>query len=120
MGNRARFVMETFAFHHVGVAVRALSTTIPIYEKLFGYTVVRGPFDDPIRNVSVCLLSRGEGVEQQRGFSQARGGNQGEKAAARIDSVEKRSECFAVSVTQKEVTRVRRDPERLLSQLIKR
>jgi methylmalonyl-CoA/ethylmalonyl-CoA epimerase len=53
--------METFAFHNVGVAVRALSTTIPIYEKLFGYTVVRGPFDDPIRNVSVCLLSRGEG-----------------------------------------------------------
>ena len=53
--------MEIFAFHHVGVAVRDLSIAIPIYEKLFGYTVVKGPFDDPIQNVSVCFLSRGEG-----------------------------------------------------------
>jgi methylmalonyl-CoA/ethylmalonyl-CoA epimerase len=53
--------MQMFAFHHVGVAVRALSTAIPIYEKLFGYTVVAGPFDDPIQRVSVCFLSRGEG-----------------------------------------------------------
>ena len=53
--------MEKFIFHHVGVAVRALTTAIPIYEKLFDYRVVNGPLDDPIQNVSACFLSRGEG-----------------------------------------------------------
>jgi methylmalonyl-CoA/ethylmalonyl-CoA epimerase len=53
--------MEMFTFHHVGVAVRALSSAIPVYEKLFGYKVVKGPLDDPIQKVSACFLSRGEG-----------------------------------------------------------
>jgi len=52
--------METFTFHHVGVAVRALSTAIPVYEKLFDYKVVKGPLDDPIQKVSACFLSRGQ------------------------------------------------------------
>jgi methylmalonyl-CoA/ethylmalonyl-CoA epimerase len=53
--------MEQFAFHHIGLAVRDLSTAIPIYRALFGYELKSGPFDDPIQNVSVCFLSRGEG-----------------------------------------------------------
>ena len=48
-----------FAFHHVGVAVRRMAESIPVFERLFGYEVVSGPFDDPIQNVSVCFLSRG-------------------------------------------------------------
>jgi methylmalonyl-CoA/ethylmalonyl-CoA epimerase len=53
--------MEAFAFHHVGIAVRDLPAAIPVYKTLFGYEMTSGPFDDPIQNVSVCFLSRGEG-----------------------------------------------------------
>jgi len=53
--------MDKFAFHHVGVAVRKLQDAIPVLGKLFGYKLTSGPFDDPIQNVSVCFLSRGEG-----------------------------------------------------------
>ena len=51
--------MDDFVFHHVGVAVRRLKKAIPVLERLFGYRLVSGPFDDPIQNVSVCFLSRG-------------------------------------------------------------
>ena len=50
-----------FAYHHVGIAVRDLQSAMPAYEKLFGYTLISGPFDDPIQNVSVCFMSRGNG-----------------------------------------------------------
>ena len=53
--------MEGFRFHHVGIAVKDLTAAIPVYQKLFGYEVTSGPFDDPIQNVSVCFLSRGAG-----------------------------------------------------------
>ena len=53
--------MDNFAFHHVGVAVRKLRDSIPIFQSLLGYELVTGPFDDPIQNVSVCFLSRGNG-----------------------------------------------------------
>ena len=53
--------METFTFHHVGVAVRNLAKAIPIYKTLWGYEIESGPFDDPVQNVSVCFLRRGEG-----------------------------------------------------------
>lgn len=53
--------MEAYTFHHVGIAVRDLSAAIPIYKTLFGYDLTSGPFDDPIQNVSVCFLGRGEG-----------------------------------------------------------
>ena len=49
-----------FRTHHVGIAVPNLSEAIPIYEDLFDYKLVSGPFDDPIQNVSVCFMSRGE------------------------------------------------------------
>jgi methylmalonyl-CoA/ethylmalonyl-CoA epimerase len=53
--------MERFALHHVGIAVRDMAKSIPIYESLFEYKLISGPFDDPIQNVTVCFLSRGEG-----------------------------------------------------------
>lgn len=45
-------------FLHLGVAVPSLDKALPVYEKLFGYRLVSGPFDDPIQRVSVCFLSR--------------------------------------------------------------
>ena len=56
--------MVKFTFHHVWIAVREIQEAIPNYKNLFGYKLVSGPFDDPIQNVSVCFLSRGE--ETQR------------------------------------------------------
>ncbi len=53
--------MESFLFHHVGVAVRDIHKAIPAYQELLGYKVISGPFDDPIQKVSVCFLSRGQG-----------------------------------------------------------
>jgi methylmalonyl-CoA/ethylmalonyl-CoA epimerase len=52
--------MENFKFHHVGIAVRDLGAAIPVYQKLFGYQLISGPFEDPIQKVAVCFLSRGE------------------------------------------------------------
>ena len=51
--------MDEFLFHHVGVAAKSLQTSIPIYQNLFNYQLVSGPFDDPVQNVTVCFLSRG-------------------------------------------------------------
>jgi len=53
--------METFRFHHVGIAVANLQDAIQSYKNLLGYELVSGPFDDPIQKVSVCFLSRGTG-----------------------------------------------------------
>jgi methylmalonyl-CoA/ethylmalonyl-CoA epimerase len=50
-----------FTYHHVGIAVRDLESAIPAYERLFGYKLISGPFSDPIQNVSVCFMSRGNG-----------------------------------------------------------
>jgi methylmalonyl-CoA/ethylmalonyl-CoA epimerase len=50
-----------FRTHHVGIAVPNLSEAIPVYEELFDYKLVSGPFDDPIQRVSACFMSRGEG-----------------------------------------------------------
>jgi methylmalonyl-CoA/ethylmalonyl-CoA epimerase len=53
--------MDRFTFHHVGVAVRNIQQAVASYQSLFDYKLIAGPFDDPIQNVSVCFLSRGEG-----------------------------------------------------------
>lgn len=53
--------METYVIHHIGIACRKMAEAIPAYKSLFGYELVSGPFDDPIQNVSVCFLSRGQG-----------------------------------------------------------
>jgi methylmalonyl-CoA/ethylmalonyl-CoA epimerase len=51
--------MMNYNFHHVGIAVRDFTKALPNYEALFGYKLVSGPFDDPLQNVSVCFLRRG-------------------------------------------------------------
>jgi methylmalonyl-CoA/ethylmalonyl-CoA epimerase len=43
-------------FNHVGIAVADLAGALPIYQEIFGYLLMSGPFDDPIQNVSVCFL----------------------------------------------------------------
>ncbi len=49
-----------FVFHHLGVAVKSIDKTVPVYRDLFGYQVLSGPFDDPIQRVSVCFVGHGE------------------------------------------------------------
>jgi methylmalonyl-CoA/ethylmalonyl-CoA epimerase len=49
---------NSFTFLHLGVAVASLEKALPVYEKLFGYRLRSGPFDDPIQKVRVCFLSR--------------------------------------------------------------
>jgi methylmalonyl-CoA/ethylmalonyl-CoA epimerase len=51
--------MENFVFHHVGIAVRDLSLASESLQKLFGYRLSSGPFDDPLQKVSVSFLTRG-------------------------------------------------------------
>lgn len=49
---------SAFTFHHLGVAVKSIAKAIPVYQDLFGYELLSGPFDDPIQRVSVCFLGR--------------------------------------------------------------
>ena len=55
---RGLLTSETFRFHHLGVAVAALPAAIPVYEDLFGYRLLSGPFEDPIQKVAVCFLAK--------------------------------------------------------------
>jgi methylmalonyl-CoA/ethylmalonyl-CoA epimerase len=48
-----------FTFQHLGVAVASMEKALKVYEDLFGYKLVSGPFQDPIQRVSVCFLGRG-------------------------------------------------------------
>ena len=50
--------VSAFTFHHLGVAVKSIARAIPVYQDLFGYELVSGPFDDAIQCVSVCFLRR--------------------------------------------------------------
>lgn len=47
-----------FKLLHVGVAVPSLDPTTELLTNLFGYTVVSGPFDDPIQKVTVSFLAQ--------------------------------------------------------------
>jgi catechol 2,3-dioxygenase-like lactoylglutathione lyase family enzyme len=47
-------------FLHLGVAVAKLEGTLESYAELFGYTLISGPFDDPIQKVSVCFMGSGK------------------------------------------------------------
>jgi methylmalonyl-CoA/ethylmalonyl-CoA epimerase len=49
---------NAFTFRHLGIAVRSIDKAIPVYQDLFGYELVSGPFDDPIQKVAVCFLGR--------------------------------------------------------------
>jgi methylmalonyl-CoA/ethylmalonyl-CoA epimerase len=51
---------DTFGFRlrHVGVAVPKLAPAAASLQKLFGYEMVSGPFDDPIQRVTVSFLKQ--------------------------------------------------------------
>jgi methylmalonyl-CoA/ethylmalonyl-CoA epimerase len=52
--------MKRFPIHHIGIAVWNLESALRNYETLLDYRLIAGPVSDPIQNVSVCFLSRGE------------------------------------------------------------
>lgn len=56
--------MDGLSFHHVGVAVAELERSQTLFENLFGYNLVSGPFEDPIQRVRVCFLKMKEGKGQ--------------------------------------------------------
>lgn len=60
--DRDRVGLERLGFRlrHVGMAVPALAPTSELLEKLLGYRVVSGPFDDPIQRVRVSFLTAGK------------------------------------------------------------
>jgi methylmalonyl-CoA/ethylmalonyl-CoA epimerase len=47
---------STFTFHHVGIAVSALESAAAFYRQTLGFSMVSGPFEDPIQKVAVCFL----------------------------------------------------------------
>jgi len=54
--------MLSLQFSHVGVAVPSIEQAIDLYQEIFGYRVLSGPFDDLVQSVSVCFLgARGSG-----------------------------------------------------------
>lgn len=42
--------------NHLGIAVPDLDRAIKEYEALFGYSVLSGPFDDPLQQAKVCFV----------------------------------------------------------------
>lgn len=49
-----------FKLLHVGVAVPAIDPATATLERLFGYRVISGPFDDPIQKVTVNFLTQSD------------------------------------------------------------
>ena len=49
-------MLDSFKFHHIGVAVKDIDATAPIYEQ-GGYMRSASIFD-PIQNVNICWLTR--------------------------------------------------------------
>jgi methylmalonyl-CoA/ethylmalonyl-CoA epimerase len=52
-----------FRLLHLGVAVRDLQSALAFYEQTLGFQLVRGPVDDPIQQVTVCVLGATGGAE---------------------------------------------------------
>ncbi len=59
-----------FRFNHIGVAVANIDDAVPVYEQLFAYQVLSGPFDDPEQQARVVFLGPPGGFDGQvaRGF----------------------------------------------------
>jgi methylmalonyl-CoA/ethylmalonyl-CoA epimerase len=52
-----------FAFHHMGIAVSSVEDAVPVYQQLFGYQILSGPFVDPIQRVRVCFVGTKTGPD---------------------------------------------------------
>ena len=48
--------MTSLAFHHLGIVVADLDKALESYREIFGYELLRGPYDDPIQQVRVCFI----------------------------------------------------------------
>jgi len=48
------------SFNHLGVAVSDIEKALTVYEDLFGYRLLSGPFDDPQQQASVCFIGTGD------------------------------------------------------------
>ena len=51
--------MTSLRFSHIGVAVPNIEQALLVYQQVFGYAVLSGPFDDPTQRVSVCFIGTG-------------------------------------------------------------
>lgn len=49
-------------FHHIGVAVRSIETTLDYYTDLFGFRPLAEPLEVPAENVRVCFVEAEPGV----------------------------------------------------------
>jgi methylmalonyl-CoA/ethylmalonyl-CoA epimerase len=56
------FVTSCWKFHHLGIAVNEIQTALRIYNNLFGYRLLSGPFNDPLQAASVCFVGSDLGV----------------------------------------------------------
>lgn len=45
---------------HLGVAVADIDAALESYRDLFGYQLIRGPFDDPTQEATVAFIGSGE------------------------------------------------------------
>ncbi|MCI0391806.1 MAG: VOC family protein [Acidobacteria bacterium] len=51
--------MISLVFDHLGIAVADLDKALESYREIFGYELLRGPYDDPIQQVRVCFIGLG-------------------------------------------------------------
>lgn len=51
--------MTPMRFDHMGVAVADIEKSVAVYERLLGYKVLSGPFDDPTQQARVIFLGSG-------------------------------------------------------------
>src|SRR5262249_17892368 len=51
--------MPQMRFDHMGVAVADLEKSVGVHERLCGYRVLSGPFDDPAQQARVIFLGSG-------------------------------------------------------------
>ena len=57
--NTSHVPSTALRFHHLGVAVPDLHQATSLYQQVFGYRRLSGPFDDPVQDVTVCFLGDG-------------------------------------------------------------
>lgn len=51
--------MNELRFHHLGVAVRDLTSAVDQYSRMFGFKLIKGPIDDPLQRVTACFIASG-------------------------------------------------------------
>ncbi len=52
--------MTAFRFDHLGIAVADLPAAQQSYADMFGYKLLRGPYDDPIQQATVAFIGTGQ------------------------------------------------------------